>query len=187
MPLFVFVLFVAFLVKWELLLLKNSLHSEENILKQKLNIALMSDNWSETAQMNVSRRQRREQKIDFFVQSTCDAVKCQSQLLGKCVMLLLEHFSQSWFHKHTLSSSNSVDKKWEKKWAGQFGNSPDFCVEPKRKESEGRALRKGGAVATEEEWNKWIWNAIWCYEVFFRGDGEHGAFHCAGLLYPKAG
>lgn len=55
---------------------------------------------------------------------------------------------------------------WWKKWVGHFGNSPDFCVEPERKESEGRALRKRGAVPTEEEWNKWIWNAIWWYEVF---------------------
>lgn len=59
--------------------------------------------------------------------------------------MLLEYFSQSRFHKHTVSSSNTGKKnKKKKKQAGQFGNSPDFCVEPERKESEEGRLEKGG-------------------------------------------
>lgn len=123
--------------------------------------------WPETPQMNVSlsSRQWSEQKIDFFFfQSTCDADEMSVPALRNMYVVA------GAFFPITISQTYCIEfqlwwKKWEKNWAEQFGNSPDFCVEPERKESEGRALRKRGAVPTEEEWNKWIWNAIWCHEI----------------------
>ncbi len=108
--------------------------------------------------------QRSEQKIDFFFQFTCDADEMSAPALRNMYVVV------GAFFPITISQTYCIKlqlwwKKVRKNWAEQFGNSPDFYVEPERKESERRALRKRGAVPTEEEWNKWIWNAIWCHEV----------------------
>lgn len=78
------------------------------------------------------------------------------------------------------ASSNCSKKK-----KGQFGNSPDFCVDWERKDSEGRALRKRGQ--SPQKGNETNGFEMLFYGMrFFSADAEHGTFHCAGLLSPHS-
>lgn len=51
------------------------------------------------------------------------------------------------------------DKNQEATW--------EFVCGTRRKKEWGNGAVEKGADATEGEWNKYIWNAVWCCEFFF--------------------
>lgn len=138
----------------------------------------MSDCWSETAQINVSfsKRQQREQKIDMFVQSTCDAGEMSdSALRNLCVLLLLlEHFSQSRFYEHIMSSANSVDKTEKKKEWGNLGIALINAWNQKERRVREECREKGGQSPLKR-------NETNGFEMLF----DAMRFFCGD--YPKAG